>query len=93
MRLEISEYAAAGWNDTQIAMAIGCSVWTVRKWRRRWRKLGPVGFTSQMGRPVTGPVSTFPHELKAAILHLRLKQDIGTEPLANPGFWLPVMLR
>ena len=27
MRLEISEYAAAGWNDTQIAMAIGCSVW------------------------------------------------------------------
>src|SRR5260221_8721386 len=71
MRLEISEYAAAGWNDTQIAMAIGCSVWTVRKWRRRWRKLGPVGFTSQMGRPVTGPVSTFPHELKAAILHLR----------------------
>ncbi len=52
---------------------------------RRWAVLSLARFT--------GPVSTFPHELKAAILHLRLKQDIGTEPLANPGFWLPVMLR
>jgi hypothetical protein len=34
-RLEISEYAAAGLNDTQIATTVGCSVWTVRKWRRR----------------------------------------------------------
>jgi hypothetical protein len=65
------EYAAAGCNDTQIAMAEGCSVWTVRKWRRRWRKLGHVGFTSQMGRPITGPMSTFPHAMKEAILHLR----------------------
>ena len=69
MRLEISEYAAAGWIDTQIATAVGCSVWTIRKWRRRWRKLGHVGFTSQMGRPVTGLVSTFPHALKEAILN------------------------
>ncbi len=70
-RLEISEHAAAGLNDTQIATAVGCSVWTVRKWRRRSRKFGRVGFTSQMGRPATGPVSTFPTELKEAILHLR----------------------
>src|SRR6266571_8718235 len=70
-RLEINEYASAGWNDTQIATAVGCSVWTVRKWRRRWRKLGHIGFTSQMGRPVTGPLSTFPDELQQAILHLR----------------------
>ena len=34
-RLEISERAAAGLNDTQIATAVGCSIWTVRKWRRR----------------------------------------------------------
>jgi putative transposase len=70
-RLEINEYAAAGWDDPQIARAIGCSVWTVRKWRRRWRKLGHVGFISRMGRPVTGPMGTFPHPLKEAILHLR----------------------
>ncbi|HEX6107957.1 MAG TPA: hypothetical protein VFZ02_00995 [Ktedonobacteraceae bacterium] len=40
-------------------------------WRRRWRKLGHLGLTSKMGRPVTGPMSTFPHELQEAILHLR----------------------
>ncbi len=70
-RLEISEHAAAGLNDTQIATVVGCSVWTVRKWRRRSQKRGRVGFTSYMGRPATGPVSTFPTALKEAILHLR----------------------
>jgi len=70
-RLEISEYAAAGLNDTQIATAVSCSIWTVRKWRRRWLHQGRVGLASRMGRPPTGPVSTFPNELKEAILHLR----------------------
>ena len=70
-RLEISEHAAAGLNDPQIAKAVGCSVWTVRKWRRRSIHQGRVGFTSQMGRPATGPLSTFPNELKETILHLR----------------------
>jgi transposase len=70
-RLEISEHATAGLNDTRIAEAVGCSVWTVRKWRRRSRKLGRIGLASQMGRPATGPLSTFPHELQEAILHLR----------------------
>src|SRR2546425_1278431 len=70
-RLEISEHTAAGLNDTQIAKAVGCSVWTVRKWRRRSVKLGRVGLTSHMGRPATGPLSTFPDELKETILHLR----------------------
>ena len=70
-RLEISEHAAAGLNDPQIATAVGCSMWTVRKWRRRSQQLGRVGLTSPMGRPVTGPMSTFPNELKEAILRLR----------------------
>ncbi len=70
-RLEISEHAAAGLNDTQIAAVVGCSVWTVRKWRRRSRKHGRVGLTSQMGRPATGPLSTFPKQLQETILHLR----------------------
>src|SRR6266566_948347 len=91
-RLEISEYAAAGWDDPHIARAIGCSVWTVRKWRRRWRKLGHVGFISRMGRPVTGPMGTFPHTLKEAILHLR-KLHPGWGPatlltaLKTESFW------
>ena len=71
MRLEISEHAAAGLNDTQIAAAMGCSVCTVRKWRRRVLHQGRVGLTSRMGRPATGPVSTFPTQLREAILHLR----------------------
>lgn len=70
-RLEISEYAAAGLNDTQIATTVGCSVWTVRKWRRRALHQGRTGLTSQMGRPATGPMSTFPSQLKEVILHLR----------------------
>ncbi len=70
-RLEISEFAAAGLNDTQIATAIGCSIWTVRKWRRRSIHQGRVGLTSHLGRPATGPLSTFPNEVKETILHLR----------------------
>jgi transposase InsO family protein len=70
-RVEISEYAAAGLNDTRIAERVGCSIWTVRKWRRRSIRQGRVGFKSQMGRPTTGPLSTFPKELKETILHLR----------------------
>ena len=70
-RLEISEYATAGLNDTHIAAVVGCSVWTVRKWRRRVLRQGHVGLASQMGRPATGTMSTFPHELREAILHLR----------------------
>src|SRR5712691_489973 len=70
-RLEICEQAAAGLNDPQIATVVGCSVWTVRKWRRRSRHQGRIGFTSHMGHPATGPLSTFPKELKETILHLR----------------------
>ncbi|TMC16164.1 MAG: helix-turn-helix domain-containing protein, partial [Chloroflexi bacterium] len=58
VRLEIIEQASAGLNDTQIATVLGCSLWTVRKWRRRSLKLGRVGLASQMGRPPTSPVST-----------------------------------
>ncbi len=50
-RLEISEYAAAGLNDAQLATAVGCSVWTVRKWRRRAKQQGRVGLAKPMGRP------------------------------------------
>src|SRR5215470_7282794 len=71
VRLEIMEQASAGLNDTQIATGLGCSLWTVRKWRRRALKRGRVGLTSQMGRPATGSLSTFAEELKEAILHLR----------------------
>lgn len=79
-RLEISEHAAAGLNDTQIAERVGCSVWTVRKWRRRSRKRGRLGLTSQMGRPATGPLSTFPKQLQETILYLRTLHPAGDRP-------------
>ena len=91
-RLEISEYAAAGLNDTHIAMEVGCSIWTVRKWRRRFIHQGRVGLTSHMGRPATGPLRTFPKELKETILHLR-KLHPGWGPatflaaLKTDAFW------
>jgi transposase len=78
-RLEISEQSAAGLNDTQIAAVVGCSVWTVRKWRRRSLKRGRVGLASQMGRPATSPLSTFPKVLEEALLHLR-KRHPGWGP-------------
>ena len=70
MRLEISEYAAAGLNDTDRSGS-RCSVWTVRKWRRRANQQGRVGLAKLMGRPATGPVSTFPHALLETMLRLR----------------------
>src|SRR2546423_12893888 len=92
IRLEIGEHATAGLNDSQIASVVGCSVWTVRKWRRRSQHQGRVGLTSAMGRPARGPVSTFPNELKASILHLRkLHPGWGPDTLLtalkmDPGF-------
>ena len=51
-----------GLNDTHSAAGVGCAVWTVCQWRRRSRKRGRLGFTSHLGRPATGPFSTFPQE-------------------------------
>lgn len=62
-RLLISELAEGGHTDPEIAAYRSCSVWTVRKWRRRWLHQGRVGLSSCMGRPATGPalVPFLPH--------------------------------
>jgi hypothetical protein len=70
-RLDITERAATGQSDSQIAAALGCSVWTVRKWRRIGQRQGRNGLTSQMGRPATGPLGAFPSVLRDAILQMR----------------------
>src|SRR5947209_6144724 len=70
-RLDITERAAAGQSDPQIAAALGCSVWTVRKWRRRGQHQGRTGLNSQMGRPTTGPLNTLPTGMRDAILQMR----------------------
>ena len=71
VRLESMEQARTGLNDTHIATPLGCSLWTVRTWRRRSLKRGRIDLASQMGRPATGPVSPFPNEVQEAILHVR----------------------
>ena len=70
-RLDITERAAAGQSDPEIAAALGCSVWTVRKWRRRGQHQGRTGLSSHMGRPTSGPLSTLPAGMRDAILHMR----------------------
>jgi transposase len=70
-RVTIGKLAAAGRTDMQIASRLDCSVWTVRKWRRIFAHRGRAGFTSQIGRPATGALSTIPRELQTTIRHLR----------------------
>ena len=81
-RLDITERAAAGQSDQEIAAALGCSVWTVRKWRRRGQRQGRTGLSSQMGRPTTGPLGTLLTGIREAILQMRR---------AHPG-WGPTTL-
>jgi transposase len=70
-RVAIMERATMGQADPEIARALGCSVWTVRKWRRISQQHGHVGLTSTYGRPRTGPLGTMVPQVRAAILTLR----------------------
>src|ERR671916_675407 len=71
-RLELSEQAAAGSTDRTIATRLGCSRWTVRKWRRIAQRQGRTALTSPLGRPATGPLSPSPTLLQDTIRHWRL---------------------
>jgi transposase InsO family protein len=70
-RLDITERAAAGQSDPAIAADLGCSIWTVRKWRRRGQQQGRTGLASHMGRPATGVLGTHSSALREAILQMR----------------------
>lgn len=82
-RIDIGERSAAGASDAEIATALGWSVWTVRKWRRRGQQQGRSGLASQMGRPARGALSTFEPRMVQAIKSLRC---------SHPG-WGPLTLR
>lgn len=70
-RLEIGERATAGQSDSEIAQALGCSIYTVRKWRRRYLNHGRDGLSSDMGRPAGGPLATVNPALKSHIRQMR----------------------
>ena len=62
---------AAGESAPQIAAAIGWSVHTVHKWRRIARLQGSAALSPRIGRAPTGPLSSYPPALAAAIRQLR----------------------
>ncbi len=66
-RVLMNELATAGRVDPEIAEAIGCSVWTVRKWRRIYQRQGRAGLTRHLGLPATGILSTMPPYLQTTI--------------------------
>lgn len=82
-RIEIGERWEAGQTDPEIAEAMGCSVWTARKWRRTYQREGRAGLASQMGRPPTGALGSFPEPVRKAIGEMREE---------NPG-WGPDTIR
>jgi transposase-like protein len=70
-RSRIVELATSGQNDRQIAEVLGCSVWTVRKWRRVHTRDGSAGLVSHMGRPASGALATCPCEVRELLMQLR----------------------
>lgn len=82
-RIEIGERWEGGQTDPEIAEAMGCSVWVIRKWRRRYQREGRSGLASHMGRPPTGALGHFPERVRETIREMR---D------ANPG-WGPDTIR
>lgn len=77
-RVRIGKLSRKSLTDRQIAMQLGLSIYTVRKWRRR-QKQGKEGLVSQMGRPICGALSTFPKDL-LALLGMWRKQHPGWGP-------------
>lgn len=70
-RLAVLERATAGQTDAMIAATLGCSIWTVRKWRRRGQHHGHAGLAPHRERPAKQPLSTILSPLRDAILALR----------------------
>jgi transposase-like protein len=82
-RIEIGERWESGQTDSQIAIAIGRPLPTVRKWRRKYQREGRSGLASRMGRPPAGALGQFPIEMQDAVREMRKRQ---------PG-WGPVTIR
>lgn len=82
-RIEIGERWEAGQKDPEIAAAMGLSVWTVRKWRRKYQREGRLGMAARMGRPPTGALGQFPLEIRDAVREMR----------ENHSGWGPLTIR
>lgn len=79
-RVEIAELVTSGERDPEIARYMCYSISTVRKWRRRFQRMGHAGLTSIIGRPKTGPLGHFPAEIAKEVLSMR-QEHPGWGPL------------
>ena len=70
-RIEIGERWEAGQTDPKIALAVGRSCWTVRKWRRKYKREGRPGLGSRMGRPASGALGQYPAQIRDTIRQMR----------------------
>lgn len=70
-------------SDATVGTTQGWSVWTVRKWRRRYQAAGAAGLVSRMGAPRVGSLGRFAPEVRAAIDRMRR---------ANPGWGAKTIL-
>jgi transposase-like protein len=82
-RIEIGERWEAGQTDPEVAAAMGRSVWTVRKWRRKYQREGRSGLVSRMGRPPIGALGQFPSKVRDTVREMREH---------HPG-WGPLTIR
>jgi hypothetical protein len=82
-RATIDQLAQLGYTDRQIAAKVSWKVRTVRKWRRRAQGYGRQGLASQMGRPPTGALGSYPALIRETLRAWRM---------AHPG-WGPKTLR
>jgi transposase len=80
-RTRIIELSALGMKAPEIAAQLACSVWTVRKWKQRFKKKGTV--CSKMGRPSRECLKGFDQRVGDKIISLRI---------AHPG-WGPETLK
>jgi transposase len=91
-RLEIGERWENGQSDPEIASAMRRSVWTVRKWRRKYQREGRSGLVSKIGRPPTGALGKYPPEIREEISAMREShpgwgpKTIRTELENDPNF-------
>ncbi len=69
-RILITELHEVGYNQREIADQTGWSLATVRKWCRRGRD-GRAALDSHMGRPATGPLSSYPARVRRTLLAWR----------------------
>jgi len=82
-RVEMGERWKAGQADAEIAAAMNRSVWTVRKWRRRYQQEEGAGLFSLMGRPASGALGSYRLELRDRIRAMRRE---------NPGWGASTIL-